>query len=135
MLSGQNFPTTLQSSTVSAGWTRGGMEFLSIVVGTPLMIVVLLGSSAQKASETTTESNQCGNRSPHDDPASSYSCLSNSLKCCRGLSSSDWNGNGDAIINYNCKGHSEPQGGSERRCLLTRCARAWIANRIECGLE
>jgi hypothetical protein len=59
MLSRQNFPTTLQSSTVPAGWAGGGKEFLSIVVATPLMIVVLLGSSAQIASETTSESNPC----------------------------------------------------------------------------
>ena len=99
MLSGQNFATTLQSSTPSAGLAGGRKESLSIVVATPLMIVVLLGSSAQIASETTSESSPCGNISTHYDPASSYTCLSNSAKCCLGLASSDWNGNGDAMIN------------------------------------
>jgi hypothetical protein len=75
---------------------------LSGVPVVTLLIVVLLGSSAQIVSETTSESNPCGNMSTHDDPASSYTCRSNSAKCCRGLSSSDWNGTGDAMINYNC---------------------------------
>ena len=72
------------------------------MVATPLMIVVLLGSSVQIASETTSESDPCGNISTHDDPASSSTCLSNSAKCCLGLSSSDWNGNGDAMNDNNC---------------------------------
>ena len=82
---------------LSAGWFGGGKVFLSMVVATPLVIVVLSGSSCQMVSETTSESNPCGNMSTHDDPASSYTCRSNSAKCCLGLSSSDWNGSGDAI--------------------------------------
>ena len=71
---------------LSAGWAGGGKEFQSIVVASPLMMVVLLGSSAQIASETTSESNPCRHISMHDDLASSHTCLSDSAKCSLALS-------------------------------------------------
>ena len=66
---------------LSAGCTGCRRVFRGKILGTPSTRTVLSGRLAQRESETTRNRRPCGNISRQDDPASSYTCLSNSAKC------------------------------------------------------